>query len=586
MVRSIFSKEIEARKLQGYLARDWEQVSPVDGNIVKVRKELEKWEKFEYSMREFFCKAGFDDSIASDEFWFDDLGYQVDVCGGIGTHFIIMDCTSKQEEGFKSLKEKIKDNHYKMKKLKRGVKTHYKGKYKKTHFVICTEDIDQSQEDIKDAEDHGIFLIDKSRILQWKDLVRVIGPSIRFQILETFAGAKIPIEGGPKELRYNALRIAVCRSNGGKKRYVYVFAMDPETLLKAAVVYRLKYQDPRGYQRDLKVKKLQSVNEYLSDFAKFFPSSILVAFDEDERYKIKWKGSGQNPRSPIQSGHVSIPKFHSIAEVIDGQHRLYGYEDFTSECQFEGVLRRRRVADRLIVVGIPDPAANERPELYLSINSTQTKISTRDIWALMGETRRTSKMGYISNIIRALNEMSYGVFRDEIEIPRITRGHRRINIANFGKGLSDRHIVDREDKNLYWNLWFGERRKGEYPDEPDENTLRKLDLYYRCVKNCHKDDWNSRDSFLRSNNGVNVMLRVLVEILIFYDDKPITKGRVNDLLKPVLKKYIDEKGAKELLEDSSEVGREKIAREIMKRIHTTKKGFAVEYLKKRKMRRK
>ena len=63
--------------------------------------------------------------------------------------------------------------------------------------------------------------------------------------------------------------------------YVYVFAIDPETLLKLAVVYRLKYMDPRGYQRDLRVSKLRAINEYLSDYVKFFPNSILVAFDEE-----------------------------------------------------------------------------------------------------------------------------------------------------------------------------------------------------------------------------------------------------------------------------------------------------------------
>jgi len=247
-------------------------------------------------------------------------------------------------------------------------------------------------------------------------------------------------------------------------------------------------------------------------------------------------------------------------------------------------LKRRRGSDRLVVVGIPDPAANERPELYLSINSTQTKISTRDIWALMRETRPTSKMGYIGNIIYALNNLPRGVFRDEVEIPRVTRGHRRINIANFGKGLSDRHLVDREDRNLYWNLWYGEYGKGEYPATPHEGTLKTLDLYFRCVKNSCPDDWKSDYSFLRSNNGVNVMLRVLAEILKFYSNKKFTKKRIDCLRRPVLCDYINEKGAKELLEDSSEVGREKIARDIMKRINTRNKAFAMEYLKKRRRR--
>lgn len=187
-------------------------------------------------------------------------------------------------------------------------------------------------------------------------------------------------------------------------------------------MYRLKNGDPEGYQRDLKPMKLRSINEYLSDYANSFPNSILVSFDEEGKRKIDWKADARQGGMTIESGWIKIPPFYCFAEIIDGQHRLYGYRDFTEMRQFENQLAPRRKRDRLIVVAIPDPAQNERPALYLAINSTQTKISTRQIWALMGESRPETKMRFISNIVRDLNEK--GVFEDEIEIPRVTRGPR------------------------------------------------------------------------------------------------------------------------------------------------------------------
>ena len=117
MVRSVVVKEIPRKKMEDYEELGWEIIGPAERGLVRARKKLRKWEKFEVRMRELFAAAGFEDAIDPYEFWYNDLGNQVDVCGGVVGHFIIMDCTSKTEPGFKPLKEKIKDNLFKMKTL-------------------------------------------------------------------------------------------------------------------------------------------------------------------------------------------------------------------------------------------------------------------------------------------------------------------------------------------------------------------------------------------------------------------------------------------------------------------------------------
>src|SRR2546426_2528358 len=451
-------------------------------------------------MRELFQDAKFEHALDPYEYWFTDLGAQVDVCGGVGDHFIIIDCTTKNEEGYRSLADKIKDTNHKKPVLERGVESVYHGRYKQVHFGICTLDIDISQQDVNDAADHGILLFDSSVLDQWRHVVDVLGPAVQYQIVETIARAKIPIRGKKGPLKYKALRILVHPAhNGGEEpRHVYLFAIDPETMLDLAVVYRLKYKDPVGYQRDLKPGKLRSINEYLSDWSNFFPNSILVAFDEEGPRKLQWEGKRGDGSGPVEDGWILIPAYHGFAEIIDGQHRLYGYVDFTKDGGFEKTLSQRKKDDRLLVVAIPDPQGSERPSLYLSINATQTKISSREIWALMGGTRPSTKMGFTSNVIRRLNER--GVFANSIEIPGVTRGSRSINIANFGKGISDRHLIDNEGEEHNWNLWNSPRIGGPYPDIPDAEIVEKLNAFFLAVKECHLNDWNAGKSFLQSNN--------------------------------------------------------------------------------------
>lgn len=585
MVRPVVQKEVPKSKLEPYLERRWEVVKTAKGGLCTIRKKLSKWELFEARIRELFEKAQFDHAVDPYEYWYDDLGQQVDVCGGVGKHFIIMDCTTKNEPGFKSLKEKIMDNYYKKPKLEKGVASVFRGRYKHIHFVVCTEDVDLYGTEVDEAKDRGIIVVDKSLLEQWIPIVNTLGPGVKYQILEALAGARIQIEGGRKPFRYRGLRILAhpAESRNEEPRYVYIFGIDPDTLIKLAVVYRLKYMDPRGYQRDLKPGKLRLINEYLSDLSNIFPNSLLIAFDQEPGYKVSWDGERGAADDPVQAGWISIPRFYGIAEVIDGQHRLYGYIDFTEDHEFNKILTERRTRDRIVVVAIPDPGEGERPGLYLAINSTQTKISTREIWALMGETRPTTKMGFVSNIIRSLN--SKGVLADEIEIPRVSRGHRSINIANLGKGISDRHLIDKVGDTFSWNLWHGPRLPGPYPAEPDVRIVGQLNVFFRCIRDAHRKDWQSRTSFLRSNNGVNVMLRVLVETLKYYRGRNLTQERINRLTRPVIKAYIEEYGADDLLADTSnEVGRERIARDIMSRMNRKFSGFAVGYLEQRKSR--
>jgi len=147
--------------------------------------------------------------------------------------------------------------------------------------------------------------------------------------------------------------------------------------------------------------------------------------------------------------------------------------------------------------------------------------------------------------------------------------------------------VDRSGEDLYWNLWKGPRIEGPYPEIPDARTVEQLDLFFRCVKIAHSRDWASRKSFLCSNNGLNVMLRVMAEILRYQGGKPLSEGRVNRLLKPDVREYVNEYGAEELLSGTSnEAARERVGREIMQRINKRYQGFAREYLEERKTRRR
>src|ERR1700730_8347223 len=99
MVRSVIIKAVPASEVDALIETGWTQVSHAIHGRVRVRKDLKKWERFEASTRQFFCDAGFESVPPWDDFHYTELGPQVDVCGGVESHFIVMDCTSKEEPG-------------------------------------------------------------------------------------------------------------------------------------------------------------------------------------------------------------------------------------------------------------------------------------------------------------------------------------------------------------------------------------------------------------------------------------------------------------------------------------------------------
>jgi DGQHR domain-containing protein len=568
------------------MARGWRPLREKEGMILLSRR-LAKWQKFEMSVREFLAGIYLDDLIDPDDFGFTKLGgYQLDACGGLEGHFILIDCTSANEPGARGLREKIKDFHNKQPDFQRDVKSRFHGKYKTLHYAICTQDIDIDDSDVEYASQRNIRIIPAENLKEWMKLRSIAAPTLAFQFIEYFVGDKLPIPGS-KPYRFPAIRLPFSASDDAGD--LYAFTATPDQLLRLGFVYRLEYKNVMGYQRPLKLDKLRKINQFLSEDARNgFPTSILVAFDErpEQRPVFEPISPAGGEIESAELGTLVVPAFYGIAEVIDGQHRLYGYHDFSKGLIYKPALDARQRSDRLLVVAYPDPKGSERPRLFLEINSNQTRISTRQIWSMMANARPNTHMGFIANLVRRLNDD--GPLRGQIQIPGISRGARPLNIANVGKGIQDRHLVS-DSASFDWNLYEGARDSAGFPTSVPPSVTQKFNDLFRATKESALADWTASRSFLLSNNGVNVLLRIYVEMLKFYRQESrggkVDTARVKRLLSGTLAKYVLEQTPKRLLRrTSAEAGREEVAAEIMTRIHRRHRGFAALYLSERQHR--
>jgi DGQHR domain-containing protein len=579
VIKNVDEKEKDYLRQKGWMVRDY-----LGDDLFQVHKTLNKWELFQARLRELFVDAGFENTIGIDDFHYTELGYHFDAIGGIDSNLILVDCVAKEDEsGYRIVHRKIKQLSDSMDEVRGEVEKVLGNRYQNLYFCLVTRDLDNRDSDVKDARSKGVYLRDSDFFEHCMGVSSTLGATLQPQIVRFLTGEMLPF---PKEDRLKPLRMLALRKESAD-RVTFHFSLTPEALLKLAYVHRIHRGEKEGYQRPLKLSKLRGINRFLFEQKLGFPNDIIISFDEREGCALKWEVviPASDEDGAVESGWLTIPQYYSVAEVIDGQHRLFGYMDFSPNRTFDFRLSERRKRDLLGVVALSDPSGQERAQTYIDINSKQTRISKREIWVLMGRSSPNVLMGYVSNLVQNLN--SKGVFKDAIQVPGVTVGRgRSVNIANFGQSILDLRLVHIEGPE--WNLVENRDRLKEYPAEPQDIAVDTLDRYFRSVRRCDRWDWDARSGgFLCTNNGIYVMLRVLSELLRENNGR-ITDKILKKTFEPtpgcnLVREFIEKnEGARSLAKRTSNAAsRADVAIELMLDINKHNSKFARRYLEER-----
>lgn len=555
-------KTISINELKKWEEKSWFVVKNQGSRLVISRRKYSKWELFEIKLRYLFKLLQFEDCIQDIEnFDYDELGAQIDVCGGFEGIFLIINCVSKDELSQETLRHKIKEIYSNRYKISKEINTLYQNKYYKQKFVICLEGIEISEKDRSEAESADIAIITDDQVSNWFKYYKTLGVALKYHIVKGLTGTLVTILDKEKDpfFHYPAFKI-----KQGNKIF-YNFLADPQSLTKIAYVYRLELGDPKGYQRDLRRNKLLNINQFLTEEEAYFANSIVMTFDTFSEYST-WSDFDPSPAlrfDNVQVGVLNVPKIYCSAEVIDGQHRLYGYLDASEAQKYEKILKRRRKTDRIPVVAVVDPDQNERAKLFTDINANQTKVEIRQLWTLMARAKPDSLMGYIANLVIKLNNTS--TFRNRIHIPGINYSRKKMNIANLGKGIMDRKLVD-NDPRYIWNLFPGSRNERNYLNVDTSEPVKNIEQFYKPFSRNKKIS-----DFVFTNNGFNVLLRVFTSWLRFdYSRGSMTKTRTKAAITlKALKSFLAKEKYqidKLLKHTSNEAGRADVARQIMSEI--------------------
>jgi DGQHR domain-containing protein len=296
-----------------------------------------------------------------------------------------------------------------------------------------------------------------------------------------------------------------------------------------------------GIQRPLRDDRVREIKQYVQGADAAFPSSVVLSvsancatWDEDRGVLTLMPHVG-DPNVPDDP---TIP-FDKIAQIIDGQHRVKGLEDWTLE---DGEFQ-------LPVSIFVGSDISTDATLFATVNLTQTKVNRSlgfDLFEL-AKSRSPQKTAH-----------DVAVVLDSTESSPLYKRIKRLGVATKGRlmnetltqativdmllpYLSSEPMVDRqyllEGKTLSWPTPREAMKqifRIPFIQEQDEKIVNSVWNYLDAVKSKWPEAWKepSREgAVLCKTNGFRALIRLMRPIFYALNKKPGEGLKVDEVSK-------------------------------------------------------
>ena len=214
-----------------------------------------------------------------------------------------------------------------------------------------------------------------------------------------------------------------------------------------------------------------------------------------------------------EDGHLYIRDTEQVASIIDGQHRLSGFNNDNSK-DFD-----------LIASIFVDLPVEDQAMLFATINIKQTKVNPSLVYDLFAETTLRSPQKSAHNICKSLNVDETSPFYHRIKpLGKKTEDYGGlITQATFVKALlpmicaQPDVIRDAIKKKTTLNTFDQQNAKcvfwTYFKEEKDWAILKVLTNYFNAIKAELPDDWTIDSSPLCRTIGFLALMRLLPELI-------------------------------------------------------------------------
>ena len=193
---------------------------------------------------------------------------------------------------------------------------------------------------------------------------------------------------------------------------IYTFPMKVKDLVKISyVAVRGRDNEEGAVQRVLNKKRISSIKQYVLDGNMFINTFV-----------INWNDTNYIPK--IDDGKIEIPLIDSVAQLIDGQHRLEGMK--------EAIKIDESINEKMLLVSmVIGLGTKEAAKIFININSEQKPVPKSLIFDLYGVTEDDKNFAITrsDDIAKELNENVDSPYYNLIKYPGNPRGKGKIDLS-------------------------------------------------------------------------------------------------------------------------------------------------------------
>lgn len=183
------------------------------------------------------------------------------------------------------------------------------------------------------------------------------------------------------------------------------------------VAVRRRDEEEGAVQRPLSRQRIKSIKDFILSGGLFLNTFIL-----------NWTELSSEPI--FENGTLTIPYIPGAAQVIDGQHRLAGFQEAMKE--------NSEIGEKELIVSISIRLTTKQAaSIFLNINSEQRPVPKSLIYDLYGivEDDREFPINRANDIASELNESKESPYYNAIKYPGAPRGAGFIDLSTVVSSL-------------------------------------------------------------------------------------------------------------------------------------------------------
>lgn len=426
--------------VQDYLDDGWEDFDKVLKTKTKLRKLKPHSIQFEDDVWCQFYELGYRTLNFDENFYLpfgknDKDKKQIDIIAIDDESVIIVECKASE----KPRKPKFETEYFTALSLMingfRKTLEQAFGKTLKVKYVFATRNIriDIEGSIVQRLKEVGAFYYNDNTYSYINSLIKNYKSAAKYQLLGILFKHQL--------ISKERIELPAIEGYMGQEKY-YMFSIEPHLLLKMGfVLHRTKANESEmpTYQRLLVPSRLKGITKFINEGG-YFPNSIIVNFSKD-KHKIEFQSSVRANTSRSRAGILKIPNAYSIAYIIDGQHRVYGYANSDYKKN-----------NTIPVVAFVNLTSVKQLEIFMDINQNQKAVSpslrlTLEEDLYWGAKVAVSRIKALkSSIVKELGTSSLSPLNGLISIGE---DHSELTFKPFYNGLTKSGLLPHARGNKY-----------------------------------------------------------------------------------------------------------------------------------------